>query len=53
MLPGLHAAESGGQRIEWMAGLKLVLSAPAIRGECLKITSQMQEALAEACSRRL
>ena len=32
---------------EWMARLKLVLAAPAIRGEYLKINSEMQEALAE------
>jgi hypothetical protein len=28
---------------EWMARLKLVLAAPAIRGEYLKINSKMQE----------
>ena len=33
---------------EWMARLKLVLAAPAVRGEYLKINSEMQEALAEA-----
>ena len=31
-----------------MARLKLVLAAPAVRGEYLKINSEMQEALAEA-----
>lgn len=36
----------------WLAGLKLVLSAPAIRGEYLKINSEMQEALAEAIAAR-
>ena len=29
---------------EWMARLKLVLAAPAIRGEYLKVTSDMREA---------
>jgi AcrR family transcriptional regulator len=37
---------------EWMARLKLVLAAPAIRGEHLKINSEMQEALAEAIATR-
>jgi AcrR family transcriptional regulator len=37
---------------EWMARLKLVLAAPAIRGEYLKVTSEMQEALAEAIAAR-
>jgi len=37
---------------EWMARLKLVLAAPAIRGEYLKIDSEMQEALAEAIATR-
>jgi AcrR family transcriptional regulator len=37
---------------EWMARLKLVLAAPAIRGEYLKINSEMQEALAEAIAIR-
>jgi AcrR family transcriptional regulator len=37
---------------EWMARLKLVLAAPAIRGEYLKINSEMQEALAEAIAAR-
>ena len=37
---------------EWLAGLKLVLTAPAIRGEYLKVTSEMQEALAEAIAAR-
>jgi hypothetical protein len=37
---------------EWMARLKLVLAAPAIRGEYLKINSEMQEALAEAIATR-
>jgi AcrR family transcriptional regulator len=36
----------------WLAGLKQVLSAPAIRGEYLKINSEMQEALAEAIAAR-
>jgi AcrR family transcriptional regulator len=37
---------------EWLAGLKLVLSAPAIRGEYLKVTSEMQQALAAAIAER-
>lgn len=37
---------------EWMARLKLVLAAPGIRGEYLKINSEMQEALAEAIAAR-
>ena len=46
--------EGAGQApdAEWMAGLKLVLAAPAIRGEYLKVTSEMQEALAEAIATR-
>jgi hypothetical protein len=35
-----------GARREWMARLKLVLAASAIRGEYLKFNSEMQEALA-------
>ena len=34
------------------ARLKLVLATPAIRGEYLKINSEMQEALAEAIAIR-
>ena len=37
---------------EWMTRLKLVLAAPAIRGEYPKVTSEMQEALAEAIAAR-
>ncbi len=37
---------------EWIAGLKLVLSSPAIRGEYLKVNSAMQDALAEAIGAR-
>ena len=37
---------------EWLARLGLVLGSPAIRGEYLKVTSQMQEALAEAIATR-
>ncbi len=37
---------------EWLAGLKLVLTAPAIRGEYLMIASEMQQALAEAIAAR-
>jgi len=37
---------------EWLAGLRLVLTAPAIRGEYLKVTAEMQQALAEAIGAR-
>src|SRR5580700_2745345 len=37
---------------EWLAGLKLVMNAPGIRGEYLKVTSEMQETLAEAIATR-
>jgi AcrR family transcriptional regulator len=37
---------------EWLAGLKLVLSSPQIRGEYLKVNSEMQRALAEAIAAR-
>jgi AcrR family transcriptional regulator len=37
---------------EWLAGLKLVLTAPAIRGEYLKVNSEMQQTLAEAIAVR-
>ena len=37
---------------EWLAGLKLVLNSPAIRGEYLKISSEMQQALAAAIAER-
>jgi len=37
---------------EWLAGLKLVMTAPASRGEYLKVNSEMQEALAEAIAAR-
>ena len=37
---------------EWLGGLKLVLTAPAIRGEYLKVTSEMQEVLAAAIATR-
>ncbi|MGH3259114.1 MAG: TetR/AcrR family transcriptional regulator [Streptosporangiaceae bacterium] len=37
---------------EWLAGLKLVLTAPAIRGESLKVNAEMQQALAEAIATR-
>jgi AcrR family transcriptional regulator len=39
----------GGQ---WLAGLKLVLSSPPIRGEYLKVSLEMQRALAEAIAAR-
>jgi AcrR family transcriptional regulator len=37
---------------DWLAGLKLVLTAPAIRGEYLKVNAEMQQALAEAIAVR-
>jgi AcrR family transcriptional regulator len=37
---------------QWLAGLKLVLSSPAIRGEYLKVTADMQQALAAAIAAR-
>jgi AcrR family transcriptional regulator len=37
---------------DWLAGLKLVLAAPASRGEYLKVNSEMQQALAEAIAVR-
>ena len=49
-LPGQGAGQAPDG--EWMARLKLVLAAPAIRGEYLKVTSEMQEALAEAIAAR-
>ena len=45
---GADQAPSG----EWMSGLRLVLTSPPIRGEYLKVTAQMQEALAEAIAAR-
>ena len=40
------------RRVDGQARLKLVLATPAIRGEYLKINSEMQEALAEAIATR-
>jgi len=37
---------------ELLAGLKLVMTASAIRGEYLKVTAEMQQALAEAIAMR-
>jgi len=37
---------------EGLAGLKLAMTAPAIRGEYLKVTAEMQDALAEAIGAR-
>jgi AcrR family transcriptional regulator len=37
---------------EWLTGLKFVLNSPAIRGEYLKISSEMQQALAAATAAR-
>ena len=51
MLTHYEGASQAPDR-EWMARLKLVLAAPAIRGEYLKVTSEMQQALAEAIATR-
>jgi AcrR family transcriptional regulator len=51
MLAHYEGASQAPDR-EWMSRLKLVLAAPAIRGEYLKINSEMQEALAEAIATR-
>jgi AcrR family transcriptional regulator len=37
---------------EWLAELRLLATAPAVRGEYLKVTSEMQQALAEAIAVR-
>ena len=37
---------------EWLAGLKIVLTGPALRGEYLKVNSEMQQALAAAIAAR-
>ena len=37
---------------EWLAWLRLVVTAPAIRGEYLKVNSEMQQTLAEAIAVR-
>src|SRR3984957_13203598 len=44
VLAHYEAADRAPDR-EWLAGLKLVLSAPAIRGEYLKINAEVQAAL--------
>jgi AcrR family transcriptional regulator len=41
-----------GAGAEWSAGLRLMLGSPAIRGEYLKVCSEMQQALAEAIAAR-
>jgi AcrR family transcriptional regulator len=51
MLAHYEGADQAPDR-EWLAGLKLVLTAPAIRGEYLKVNSEMQQALAEAIAAR-
>jgi AcrR family transcriptional regulator len=37
---------------EWLAWLRLVVTAPALHGEYLKVTAEMQQALAEAIATR-
>ena len=44
-----HYEDAGG---EWLACLRLVVTAPALRGEYLKVTAEMQQALAEAIATR-
>ena len=51
MLAHYDGADQAPDR-EWLAGLKLVLSSPAIRGEYLRIGSEMQQALAAAIAER-
>jgi AcrR family transcriptional regulator len=51
MLAHYEGADQAPDR-EWLAALKLVLTAPAIRGEYLKVNSEMQQALAEAIAAR-
>jgi AcrR family transcriptional regulator len=51
VLAHYEGAEAAPDR-EWLAGLRLVLTAPAIRGEYLKVNAAMQEALAEAIAAR-
>lgn len=38
---------------EWLAGLRLVVTAPAIRGEYLKVAAEMQHSLAGAIAARM
>ena len=48
-----HYEDADGEPdAEWLAGLKLVLTAPALRGEYLKVAWEMQQALAEAIAAR-
>src|SRR5580658_10626168 len=51
MLAHYDGADAAPDR-EWLAGLKLVLSSPAIHGEYLKVSSEMQQALAAAIADR-
>jgi len=51
MLAHYDGADAAPDR-EWLAGLKLVLSSPASHGEYLKISSEMQQALAAAIAER-
>ena len=51
MLAHYEGADQAPDR-EWLASLKLILTAPAIRGEYLKVNSAMQEVLAEAIAAR-
>ena len=51
MLAHYEGADQAPDR-EWLASLKLVLTAPTIRGEWLKVNSAMQEVLAGAIAAR-
>jgi AcrR family transcriptional regulator len=51
MLAHYEGADRAPDR-EWLAGLRLVLTAPAIRGEYLKVNAEMQQALAAAIAAR-
>ena len=44
-----HYEDAGG---EWLACLRLVVTAPALCGDYLKVTAEMQQALAEAIATR-
>jgi len=52
LVDAVLAHYEGAADAEWLAGLKLVLSSPAMRGEYLKVSSEMQQALAEAIATR-
>ena len=47
-----HYEDADAPGPQWPAGLKLIMTAPALRGEYLKVTAAMQQALAEAIAAR-